>query len=218
MLLPTRLLGSRRYLAELRRNFRRAPRDLFPAWSLESVVPAKWGGFQRTNHVLNKAQIIGRLGQDPQTVSDGVVRLNVATTETWKDRESGERREKTEWHQVSLFGKLAEVATNYLRKGSLVYIEGSLETRKYDKDGVTHYSTSIKGRELRMLEKRGEGAEEGAGAGEGARGNARDGGQRGNGQRSNGQGSNGGSNGTRAAASSSAPAGDADFEDLDIPF
>jgi len=112
--------------------------------------------------VLNKVQIIGRLGQDPQAVSDGVVRLNVATTDTWKDRESGERREKTEWHQVALFGKLAEVATTYLRKGSLVYVEGSLETRKYDKDGVTHYSTGIKGRELRMLDKRS--AEEGEGA------------------------------------------------------
>ena len=168
--------------------------------------------------MLNKAQIIGRLGQDPQTVSDGVVRLNVATTETWKDRESGERREKTEWHQVSLFGKLAEVATNYLRKGSLVYIEGSLETRKYEKDGVTHYSTSIKGRDLRMLEKRGEGAEEGASTGEGARGNGRDGGQRGNGQRGNGQSSNGGSNGTRATASGNGPVADDDFDLGSIPF
>ena len=112
--------------------------------------------------MLNKVQIIGRLGQDPQAVSDGVVRLNVATTDTWKDRESGERREKTEWHQVALFGKLAEVATTYLRKGSLVYVEGSLETRRYDKDGVTHYSTGIKGRELRMLDKRS--AEDGGGA------------------------------------------------------
>ncbi|MHB1826583.1 MAG: single-stranded DNA-binding protein [Steroidobacteraceae bacterium] len=168
--------------------------------------------------MLNKAQIIGRLGQDPQTVSEGVVRLNVATTETWKDRESGERREKTEWHQVSLFGKLAEVATNYLRKGSLVYIEGSLETRRYDKDGVTHYSTSIKGRELRMLEKRGDGAEEGSGTGEGARGNARDGGQRGNAQRNSGPGSNGGSNGTRAAAPSSQPVEDDEFDLGTIPF
>jgi single-strand DNA-binding protein len=169
--------------------------------------------------VLNKAQIIGRLGQDPQTVSEGVVRLNVATTETWKDRESGERREKTEWHQVSLFGKLAEIATNYLHKGSLVYIEGSLETRRYDKDGVTHYSTSIKGRELRMLEKRGDGAEEGSGAGEGVRSNARAaGGQRGNGHRNSGPGSNGGSSGTRAAAPSSQPVEDDDFDLGTIPF
>ena len=70
--------------------------------------------------MLNKVQIIGRLGQEPEKVSEGVVRLNVATTESWKDRESGERREKTEWHQVSLFGKLADVAVNYLHKGSLV--------------------------------------------------------------------------------------------------
>ena len=168
--------------------------------------------------MLNKVQIIGRLGQEPQTVSEGVVRLNVATTETWRDRESGERREKTEWHQVALFGKLGEVATNYLHKGSLVYIEGSLETRKYEKDGVTHYSTSIKGRDLRMLEKRGEGAEEGASTGEGARGNGRDGGQRGTGQRGNGQSSNGGSNGTRATASGNGPVADDDFDLGSIPF
>ena len=125
--------------------------------------------------MLNKVQIIGRLGADPESVSKGVVRLNVATTEAWKDRESGERREKTEWHKVALFGKLAEVATNYLRKGSLVYIEGSLQTRQYDKDGVTHYSTSIKCRELRMLEKRGDAADEREG--EQGRGVARGNGQ-----------------------------------------
>jgi len=167
--------------------------------------------------VLNKAQIIGRLGQDPQTVSDGVVRLNVATTETWKDRESGERREKTEWHQVAFFGKLAEVASNYLRKGSLVYIEGSLETRKYDKDGVTHYSTSIKGRELRMLEKRGDSAEESAGAGEGARGTPR-GNLRGNGERTNGKSGNASSNAARVAAPSSQPVDDEEFDLGSIPF
>lgn len=163
--------------------------------------------------MLNKAQIIGRLGQDPQTVGEGVVRLNIATTETWKDRESGERRERTEWHQVALFGKLAEVATNYLHKGSLVYVEGSLETRKYDKDGVTHYSTSIKGRELRMLEKRGDGAEEGSGASERARGNTR-----GNAERANGKSSNSSSNGARAAAPSSQPADEDDFDLGSIPF
>ena len=158
--------------------------------------------------MLNKAQIIGRLGQDPQTVSEGVVRLNVATTDTWKDRESGERREKTEWHQVALFGKLAEIATNYLRTGSLVYIEGSLETRRYDKDGVTHYSTSIKGRELRMLDRRAEeGAGEGNHRGEGPRGASRTGVSSANGSR--GDGSRGAAAHNGGARSGNAPSGNA---------
>jgi len=118
---------------------------------------------------------------------------------------------------VAFFGKLAEVASNYLRKGSLVYIEGSLETRKYDKDGVTHYSTSIKGRELRMLEKRGDSAEESAGAGEGARGTPR-GNLRGNGERTNGKSGNASSNAARVAAPSSQPVDDEEFDLGSIPF
>ena len=174
--------------------------------------------------MLNKVQIIGRLGQDPQTVGDNVVRLNVATTETWKDRETQERREKTEWHQVAVFGRLAEVATNYLHKGSLVYIEGSLETRRYDKDGQTHYSTSIKCRELRMLEKRGEGESAGESGGEGARASSAGNAQRGAPARSNGAArpngqANGQPNGSRSAPSQSQPARDDDFDGLgEIPF
>ncbi len=170
--------------------------------------------------MLNKVQIIGRLGQDPQTVGDNVVRLNVATTETWKDRETQERREKTEWHQVAVFGRLADVATNYLHKGSLVYIEGSLETRKYEKDGQTHYSTSIKCRELRMLEKRGEGEGAGESGGEGSRASSAGNAQRGAPARSNAASrSNGQSNGSRSAPSQSQPAGDDDFDDLgSVPF
>lgn len=170
--------------------------------------------------MLNKVQIIGRLGQDPQTVAENVVRLNVATTETWKDRETQERREKTEWHQVAVFGRLAGVATDYLRKGSLVYIEGSLETRKYDKDGQTHYSTSIKCRDLRMLDKRGEGESAGESSGEGSRASTGSNAQRGAPARSNGPArSTGQSNGSRSAPSQSQPAGDDDFDDLgSVPF
>jgi single-strand DNA-binding protein len=165
--------------------------------------------------VLNKVQIIGRLGQEPEAVSDGVVRLNVATTDTWKDRDSGERREKTEWHQVTLFGKLGEVATRYLHKGSLVYIEGSLEHRKYEKDGQTRYSTSIKGRELRMLDRRsdGEGAEEGGH--ESARKEApRTEASRGGGRRDDGQRSSG----ARAPAESAHQVVDDDFDLGSVPF
>jgi len=102
--------------------------------------------------MLNKVQIIGRLGQDPEVVSENVTRISVATSESWTDKSSGEKREKTEWHRVTFFGKLAEVSQKYLHKGSLVYVEGSLETSKYEKEGVTKYSTSIKAQVLRMLD------------------------------------------------------------------
>ena len=89
---------------------------------------------------LNKVLLIGNLGRDPEIrylpSGDAVASLNIATTETWKDK-SGEKQEKTEWHRVSMFGRLAEIAGEYLKKGSQVYIEGRIETRKYpDKDGV----------------------------------------------------------------------------------
>lgn len=97
---------------------------------------------------LNRVQIIGNLGRDPEVRStqDGmkIVTLNVATSETWKDK-SGERKEKTEWHRVVIFNeRLAEVAEKYLRKGAKLYLEGSLQTRKWtDKDGVEKYTTEI---------------------------------------------------------------------------
>ncbi len=104
---------------------------------------------------LNKVLLIGNLGRDPEIrylpSGDAVASLNIATTETWKDK-SGEKQEKTEWHRVSMFGRLAEIAGEYLKKGSQVYIEGRIETRKYtDKDGVEKYATEIKASEMKML-------------------------------------------------------------------
>lgn len=104
---------------------------------------------------LNKAMLIGHLGRDPEIrylpSGDAVASLNISTTETWKDK-SGQKQEKTEWHRVSMFGRLAEIAGQYLKKGSQVYIEGRLETRKYtDKDGAEKYATEIKVNELKML-------------------------------------------------------------------
>jgi single-strand DNA-binding protein len=98
---------------------------------------------------VNKVLLVGNLGKDPETrrlqSGDPVVNLSVATTETWKDKTSGERKEKTEWHRVVIFNKnLAEVAEKYLRKGSKVYLEGSLQTRKWsDKDGQERFSTEV---------------------------------------------------------------------------
>jgi len=117
---------------------------------------------------VNKVILVGNLGKDPETrrmqSGDPVVNLSVATSETWRDKSSGERKEKTEWHRVVIFNKnLAEVAEKYLRKGSKVYVEGSLQTRKWtDKDGQEKYSTEIvlqnfRG-ELTMLDSKGEGS------------------------------------------------------------
>jgi single-strand DNA-binding protein len=116
---------------------------------------------------VNKVILVGNLGKDPESRTfqsgDKVVNLTIATSETWKDKASGERKEKTEWHRVSIYNQgLVNVAENYLKKGSKVYIEGQLETRKYtDKDGVEKYTTEIALRpfrsELTMLDKKGDG-------------------------------------------------------------
>lgn len=104
---------------------------------------------------INKVILVGTLGADPEVKympsGGAVANVSVATNESWKDKNTGERQEKTEWHRVSFFGRMAEIAGEYLRKGSQVYIEGSLQTRKYEKDGQTHYSTEIKAREMQML-------------------------------------------------------------------
>ena len=114
---------------------------------------------------VNKVILIGNLGRDPETRyttgGDAVTNLNIATTEQWKDK-SGEKQEKTEWHRVVLFGRQAEIAGEYLKKGRSVYIEGRLQTRKYtDKDGVEKYSTEIVGDRMQLL-----GSREGGGGGD----------------------------------------------------
>lgn len=111
---------------------------------------------------VNKVILVGNLGKDPETrytaSGEAMCNFSLATTESWKDKSSGERKEATEWHRVSFFGKIAEIASQYLQKGSQVYIEGSLRTRKYtDKDGVEKYSTEIRGDEMKMLGSRPEG-------------------------------------------------------------
>jgi single-strand DNA-binding protein len=122
---------------------------------------------------VNKVILVGNLGKDPEvrrmTSGEPVVNLSVATSETWRDKASGERKERTEWHRVVIFNEnLAKVAEQYLRKGSKVYLEGQLSTRKWtDKDGVEKYSTEVvlnrfRG-ELVMLDTRGEGGGGGGG-------------------------------------------------------
>ena len=139
---------------------------------------------------VNKVILIGNLGRDPEvrrlSSGDPVVNLSVATSESWRDKASGERKERTEWHRVVIFNEnLAKVAEQYLRKGSKVYLEGQLQTRKYtDKDGNEKYSTEVvlqrfRG-ELVMLDAKGEGGERpalataGAGAADSGRSFARE--------------------------------------------
>jgi single-strand DNA-binding protein len=124
---------------------------------------------------VNKVILIGNLGQDPDTKympsGSAVTNLRIATTEVFKDKETGQNQERTEWHSVAMFGKLAEIAGEYLRKGSQVYIEGRLRTRKWqDKQGQDRYSTEIVADNMQMLGGRGGG---GMGAGADAGGEDR---------------------------------------------
>lgn len=109
---------------------------------------------------INKVILVGNLGNDPETryLPDGhaVTNITVATSESWKDKNTGQQSEKTEWHRVVFFRRLAEIAGEYLKKGSKVYIEGKLQTRTYDKDGQKHYATEIVANEMQMLDSRGD--------------------------------------------------------------
>ena len=162
---------------------------------------------------VNKVILLGNLGRDPETryTTDGgaVTNLNIATSEQWKDK-SGEKQERTEWHRVVLFGRTAEIAGEYLKKGRSVYIEGRLQTRKYtDKDGVEKYSTEIVADRMQLIG----GAREGSGGGDvefnaGASAGATSGG----GGRRESSGSSGG-----AAPKGGGKKTTEDFDD-DIPF
>ena len=154
---------------------------------------------------VNKVILVGNLGSDPETrympSGDAVTNISVATTESWKDKQTGEQKEKTEWHRVVMFRRLGEIAAEYLRKGSQVYIEGKLRTNKWkDRDGNDRYTTEIIADEMQMLGGRG-----GAGGGD----------------YSSGGGSNapsdGGSRGQSGGGKDSPPPPADDFDD-DIPF
>src|SRR5690348_10468755 len=119
---------------------------------------------------VNKVILVGNLGADPETrysaSGTAMCTIRIATTDSWKDKQTGERQERTEWHRIKFFGRLAEIAGEYLKKGRQVYIEGSLRTDKYtDKDGVERYTTDVIANEMQMLGGQGEGG--GSGRGEG---------------------------------------------------
>jgi single-strand DNA-binding protein len=180
---------------------------------------------------VNKVILVGNLGADPEVrylpSGDAVANIRLATTDRYKDKASGEMKEATEWHRVSFFGRLAEIVSEYLKKGSSVYLEGRIRTRKWQaQDGTDRYSTEIVAEQMQMLGGRG-GAMGGGGGDEGgySRGepSERSGGGGGGGGRavSGGGASRGGSGGGGAGGSSrpSAPAGGGfDEMDDDIPF
>ena len=146
---------------------------------------------------VNKVILVGNLGQDPEVKympsGDAVANVSLATTESWKDKQTGEQVEKTEWHRLVFFKRLAEIAGEYLRKGSQVYVEGNLQTRKWqDKSGNDRYTTEIRVRDMQMLGGRG--------------GDAGGGGFQGGGRQS-----------APAAQPSAAPQPEPEFDD-DIPF
>ncbi len=198
---------------------------------------------------INKVIIVGNLGADPETRYTGsgtaITSLRLATSEAWTDKQSGEKQERTEWHRVKLFGKLAEIAGEYLKKGRQVYIEGSLRTDKYtDKDGIERYSTDIIANEMQMLGGQGGGegggggnfaGGQGGGARQPSRGNFGGGGAAaggGGGQQRGGGNYGGGSGGQQrgggddygqprggnAPPQRSAPPVNEGFDDDDIPF
>ena len=113
---------------------------------------------------VNKAIVIGTLGQDPEMryTSNGsaICNVSVATSESWKDKTSGEKKEKTEWHRITMFGKLAEIGGQYLKKGKQAYFEGRIETSKYQKEGKDHYSTQIIANQMQMLGGKGDNSPE----------------------------------------------------------
>ena len=161
---------------------------------------------------INKVILVGNLGRDPETrympSGGAVTNVSIATSKGWKDKDSGEQKERTEWHRIVFFNKLAEIAGEYLKRGSKVYIEGELRTRDWEKDGQKHYTTEVVASEMQMLDSRGEmGSPSGQQSGAPGSGGS----------------SFGGSGGSEAGGGGSSPADDFgpppsdDFDD-DIPF
>ena len=155
---------------------------------------------------VNKVILVGNVGNDPEfrvmPNGNGVANVSLATSETWKDKNTGDQQEKTEWHRVIFFNRLAEIVEQYVKKGTKLYIEGRLQTRSWEQDGVKRYTTEIVASEMQMLDSRGSGG-----------GNM--------GDNSFGQGAGGGSpaakSSSTAAAPQAAPANFDNFDD-DIPF
>ncbi len=156
---------------------------------------------------INKVILVGNLGNDPEVrytpSGTAVANVSVATGESWKDKNTGERQERTEWHRVVFFSRLAEIVEQYLKKGSKVYVEGRLQTRSWEQDGIKRYSTEIVANDMQMLDSRGDAS--GAGSSFESRQPA---------PASDGQQEKA----APAQAAQGAPSGFDNFDDDDIPF
>jgi len=168
---------------------------------------------------INKVILIGNLGRDPETRymqnGNAVTNFSIATSETWRDKSSNEKQERTEWHNIVCFAKLGEIAGEYLKKGSKVFIEGSLRTSSWEADGVKKYKTEVVARDMQMLDSRGSMGGQGAGQGaaQGAGQGAAQGGMANGGYNQAPQGQPA----QNAAHDGAAMVADDDFDD-DIPF
>jgi len=176
---------------------------------------------------INKVILVGNLGADPETRyttgGSAVTTIRIATSESWRDKQTGEQQERTEWHRVKFFGRLAEIAGEYLKKGRQVYVEGSLRTDKYtDKEGIERYTTEIIANEMQMLGGPGGGGEGGGYGGGGGGGGYGGGGGGGGSYRDRPERGGGGERGAPRGAAPSRPSGpppvDTGFEDDEIPF
>lgn len=176
---------------------------------------------------VNKVILVGNLGGDPETrympSGGAVTNITLATSESWKDKQTGQPQERTEWHRVVFFNRLAEIAGEYLKKGSKVYVEGALRTRKWQgQDGQDKYTTEIVAAEMQMLDSRSGGASGGSSGGQGGgyQQQPQGGGDydQGGGDYSQGGGSRRSQPASNAPASGAAPAGDFNDFDDDIPF
>ncbi len=160
---------------------------------------------------VNKVILVGNIGKDPETRympnGDAVTNITLATSESWKDKNTGEQKELTEWHRVTFYRKLAEIVAEYVKKGSKLYVEGALRTRSWEQDGVKRYATEIIASEMQMLD----------GKGGGGSSDADSGGSYQPAPRSN-SGSSGGSSGGGAQRSQKSPPPEVDSFDDDIPF
>ena len=154
---------------------------------------------------VNKVILVGNVGTDPETRympnGNAVTNITLATSETWKDKNTGQQQERTEWHRITFYQRLAEIVAEYVRKGSKLYVEGRLQTRSWEQDGVKRYATDIIANEMQMLDSKGSG---GAGSSDGYS------------QSANRQGAPAGQ--TATAGEQSPPANDFDSFDDDIPF
>jgi single-strand DNA-binding protein len=157
---------------------------------------------------INKVILIGNVGQDPETRympnGNAVTNLTLATSESWKDKNTGENQERTEWHRIVFYQRLAEIVAEYVKKGSKLYIEGRLQTRSWEQDGVKRYATEIIANEMQMLDSRNAGSG-GGGGGDG-------------GWQSRGNSSGGGGSRQQQPAKQAQPAPEPDAFDDDIPF